>query len=291
MIRRTVVRVFISSSGDCDSERRALHRSVHDYNRVACAALDHEIDAFGPDDLYSGIGAYGQDVANRQLMDYDIYVGLWRERIGTPTPAAPSGTVEELRGAVERHSKTRRPWIMAYFWESSPTDFSHIKNELKEHGCYFHQYKEPEQLADMFRTHLSGYIRDQFRLPGHSSTRMESNAGPSVLNSVHLTFQVHSPDGSQKKVTFNRSAVAVGRQPESNQIVCTGDRVHREQGLFIWKDGIVFYVDLAGDSRIEHAAPAAQGSDDLQYGLHAINVGDSVTLPDGTRLLLRAVVD
>lgn len=290
MSRRTVVRVFISSPGDCDREREALHRSINEYNRTSRASLDHEVYAFGPAELYPGIGAHGQEVANRQLTDYDIYVGLWRESMGTPTPSAPSGTVEELRSALERHHKTRRPWIMTYFWKSSPADFALVKNEIKEHGCYFHLYEEPQQLANIFFTHISGYIRDQFRLPGHSSTRLGGNTATSALHSVHITFQVYSPNGSESKLTFERTTVAMGRTPEINQIVCPSDLVHREQGLFVWKDGIVFYVDLAGDSRIERLT-AGGGTDGLHYGQHSINIGDSVRLPDGSRVVLRAVVD
>ncbi len=289
MRQRTVVELFISSPGDCGCERKFLHEAVGEYNRTARQGLDLEVRAFGPDDLYSGTGSYGQEAVNRQLNHYDIYVGIWRERSGTPTPSAPSGTIEELRRALERHRKTRRPWIMPYFWKQSSTDFAAIKNELIAHGSFFHAYDDPKRLGGMFFDHLSGYLRDEYRLPGHSTTRMDSADRHSELNAVHYTFQIFSPDGREKKLSIDQAAVAIGRQPKRNQIVFSSDRVHREQGLFVWKDGIVFYVDLGGDSHIQYAS--SHNRDQGAYGQRAIEVGDAVLLPDGSRVVLRAVVD
>lgn len=289
MRQRTLVEVFVSSPGDCGLERKFLRDKVDEYNRTARQALDLEVRAFGPDDLHAGIGSYGQEAVNRQLNDYDVYVGIWRERTGTPTPQAPSGTMEELRRALERHRRTRRPWIMPYFWKRSPTDFGAIKNELMEHGSFFHDYDDPDRLGAMFFVHLSGYLRDEYRLPGHSTTKMDRASGDSRLNAVHFTFQIFSPDGREKKLSVNRMAVAVGRQPERNQIVVPNDRVHREQGLFVWKEGIVFYVDLGGDAQIQRAS--SEKRDAAVYGQIALEVDDAVLLPDGSRVVLRAVVD
>jgi hypothetical protein len=104
-------------------------RAVGAYNQVAMECLDLKVSAFTQGELYAGPanpGEHAQQVANRQLEDYEIYVGVWRESLGTPTPVASSGTVEELRKAFERYELTRRPWVMAYFWRPSPTDFSAI---------------------------------------------------------------------------------------------------------------------------------------------------------------------
>ncbi len=45
----------------------------------------------------------GQEVISRQLLDEaDIVVAIFHARLGTATPRAPSGTAEELDGAVKR---------------------------------------------------------------------------------------------------------------------------------------------------------------------------------------------
>jgi hypothetical protein len=288
MGRLTVVDAFISSPGDCGDERAAVHRAVEAYNRVSIPAHQTKVHAFGPAELYSAHGEYAQEGINRQLQRYELHIGLWREAPGTPTPSAPSGTVEELRLALARHARTRRPWVMCYFWKGSSTNFDVTKDELKQHGWYYHAFRDRAELEQLFFTHLSGYIRDEYRLAGHSTTRLDPRAASGPQRPT-LTFQVLAPDGTERRVSFERSLIAVGRQPGRNDIVLTSDRVHREQGAFTWKDGVVFYADLAGDSRYE-PAPTSGGSP-VAYGLQTMHVGDVVTMPDGSRVVLRAVVD
>jgi hypothetical protein len=263
---------------------------VNQYNKLARPTQSLEIFAFGPEDLYSGPGEYAQEVVNQQLNDYEIYVGLWRESRGTPTPVAPSGTVEEMRNALNRHKKWRRPWVMAYFWKFSQTDFNDVKDDLKINGCYYHHFDNPQHLQQIFLNHLTGYLRDKYRLPGHSTTQLRSRVQESVLSSVFLTFYIFSPEGGERKISCERAFVAVGRQPEKNEIVINDQRVHREQGLFLYKEGVVFYVDLAGDSLVQRNHLSIPNADQDVYGQDVVNVGDAVVLPDGSRIVLRAVV-
>src|SRR5581483_9083935 len=111
MTQRIVVPLFISSSSDAVGERDALARAVETYNGVSRASNNLEVLAFDQRDLYAGAaaaGQYAQQIANRQLTEYEIYVGVWRERQGTATPVASSGTMEELQNALERMARTRR---------------------------------------------------------------------------------------------------------------------------------------------------------------------------------------
>jgi hypothetical protein len=290
MAKRTVVPLFISSSSDCTEERDAIMRAVDAYNQVARENLDIEVFPFTQDDLYAGPakpGEHAQQVTNRQLKDYEIYVGVWRESLGTPTTVASSGTAEELRKAFERRELKRRPWVMAYFWRPSPTDFSAIKAALRERSCFYQQFVDTIDLERRFLRHLSGYLRDGYRLKGHSTTQLGEHSKASALGSVHMTFDVHTK-AKKQRYSFDRSAVAVGRQPERNDIVVSSQEVHREQGVFMWIDGIVFYNDVGGDSRVE-SATRSEGPE-VAYGQYVIAVGDWVLLPDGSRITLLAAV-
>lgn len=279
MAQRIVVPLFISSSRDCDEEKHAIRSAVQAYNR----GHDLEVHAVDQHALYAGpagAGGYAQQVANEQLEDCELYAGVWRERQGTPTPVAPSGTAEELENALKRFQKTRRPWVMTYFWKHRKTDFGAIFELLKQHQCFYHQYEDAADLERRFFGHLQGYLRDRYRLKGHSTTSFQGRA-PST---VHLTFDVHSA-GGVKRCTFARAWVAVGRKPERNEIVVESKDVHREQGLFLWQGGVLLYNDLGGDSRVERK------KGDSAYGHEVIEIGDAVVLPDGTRIVLRAAVD
>ena len=288
MAHRTVVPLFISSPGDCDQEKDAIKRAARAYNDVARTSSNLEVFAFDQRDLFSGAaapGEYAQTVVNRQLEEYELYVGVWRERLGTPTPVASSGTMEELERALARLRRTRRPWIMAYFWAASPADFSAIKSTLRDHNAFYHTFNDPSDLESTFSRHLSGYLRDEYRLKGHSKTRLPSGSSEPALSTAHMTFDVHT-DGAMQRHSFDRSSVAVGRLPERNDIVITNQTVHGQQGLFFYKDGIVFYIDQHGDSRFEPGKDA--GVERTAYGHQTVNAGDAVVLPDGTRIVLRA---
>jgi hypothetical protein len=282
--KRTVIPLFLSSSRDCALEKQALKDAIGQYNTVARDTENIEVHAFQQEDLFAGPadpGGYAQQVANRQLEDYEIYVGVWRDRLGTPTPAAPSGTVEELERALKRFHETRRPWVMAYFWTGAQVDFSAVKSALKQYAAFYHHFENTRSLERQFTTHLVSYIRDQYRLKGHSTTALKS---PSKTRPT-MTFDVELK-AQKKRHTFDRFAVAVGRQPERNEIIIDDQQVHREQGIFTWSGGVVFYTDLGGDSRIERAKDA-----ETAYGHDIIGVGDAVVLPGGSRIVLRAVVD
>jgi hypothetical protein len=277
MPRLFEVPLFVSSPSDCVAERAKILAVVGEINDALGRELGLRIDAFDSSRPHPTVGPYAQAGINEQLQGYEIYVGVWRERRGTPTPAAPSGTEEELRDAVRRYEATRRPLIMAYFYERGA--FDDVKNLLKESGRYFHLYANSEQLGHLFRRHIADILHDEYRSPGYSSTVGPPRDEPDV----HLTLDVHRPGEAVERLGMSRRVVAVGRSPDVNQIVLTDQRVHREQGLFVWDTGQLNYIDLAGDALVS-ASGSASG------GRHVLNVEDMVTLPGDARIVVRAIV-
>ena len=53
------------------------------------------------------LGSDPQDVVNRQIGEYDLFVGIMWKRMGTPTALATSGTEEEFNGAYELWQQNR----------------------------------------------------------------------------------------------------------------------------------------------------------------------------------------
>ena len=49
------------------------------------------------------------------MAEYDLFIGLMWRRLGTPTPRAISGTVEEFELAVKAHEQVGKPDIWFYF--------------------------------------------------------------------------------------------------------------------------------------------------------------------------------
>lgn len=284
---QSVIQLFVSSPSDCCSERQAIGAVTEQLNTVSERLSEIKIDVIDWNDLYPGIDEYPQQVINRQLPDYDIYVGLWRERFGTQTPKAPSGTLEELDRALLRHKQTRRPWIMCYFWQNSQQDFKVIKERLKESGCLYHLFDDTVSFKSLFTNHLVGYLKKGFRQRGESTT--EGVIAADTTPYVCMVFRISSPKGAVENSSFHRRAVAIGRSQRRNDIIISDQRVHREQGLFVWQDRTVIYVDFAGGALFINRSggePQIIGPDRVK-----LSIGDAIELPDSSRITLLAIVD
>ena len=56
-----------------------------------------------------------REVINKQIGNYDIFVGIMWKRFGTPTGLAESGTEEEFNTACANWEQFQRPRILFYF--------------------------------------------------------------------------------------------------------------------------------------------------------------------------------
>ncbi|MCY2990837.1 MAG: hypothetical protein NTY19_23615 [Planctomycetota bacterium] len=285
MKTRNIVQIFVSSPSDCASERLAIGTVAKNLNSATERLSDLTIEVINWDDLYPGIGEYPQQVINQQLPDYDIYVGLWRERFGTETPVALSGTLEELERALDRYEQTRRPWVMCYFWQNSGQDIAPIKEKLKEHGCLYHLFDDTVSFESLFRNHLVSYLRNGFRPRGESTTE----GGDITNRDVCMMFRISSLDVDEQTLTFRRPAVAVGRNETRNDIIISDRRVHREQGLFVCREGAVLYVDFGGGAY--HVDRSGGTRSSIGPEGVALGIGDRVLLGDCANITLVAVVD
>ena len=112
------IHVFIASPGDVQRERDSLQGVVNELNRtfdvllprsgIRVELLRWETDA-SPD-----LGR-PQEIINSQIKDYDIFIGIFWKRFGTPTGKAASGTEEEFQIAFKNWKNSGRPRIMLYF--------------------------------------------------------------------------------------------------------------------------------------------------------------------------------
>ena len=107
-----VVTVVIASPGDVAQERLAAQRIVYEWNAIH--SRDRAIvlqPVMWETHASPAMGDRAQGIINHQIIkDADLLVAIFWTRIGTPTGAAASGTVEE----IEEHLKASKP-AMIYF--------------------------------------------------------------------------------------------------------------------------------------------------------------------------------
>jgi tetratricopeptide (TPR) repeat protein len=163
--RVTQIRVFAASPGDVNDERERLARVVEGLDRtlgqaegLALKLVRWETHA------WPGFGEDAQDVINREIDPYDVFVGVMWKRLGTPTMRADSGTVEEFERAYALWQQCSRPALMFYFSRApffpDPEDLaqfeavSRFKDVLRDKGGLYWEYESPDEFEASVREHL-----------------------------------------------------------------------------------------------------------------------------------------
>ena len=163
-----VLQVFVASPSDVMEERQILDSVVAELNRTWAGTLGlsfevlkwetHARPAFDLDP---------QAVINAQIPDdYDVFIGIFWSRFGTPTNRADSGTAEEFERAYERFKRTgSTPEIMLYFKEAplspsklNPTQLQALqdfRNSLSDKGGLFSTFEDHTGFEASLRSHLS----------------------------------------------------------------------------------------------------------------------------------------
>jgi hypothetical protein len=171
------VRVFVASPGDVSVEREQLSKVIQEINQTI-SAIAPEKSIFlelvkWETHVHPGLGRDAQDVVNRQIGDYDIFLGIMWRRFGSPTSVAASGTEEEFRRAYARWEQNKKLPILFYFSQapSAPPRSKEeadqlarvvgFKEELSEKGLIW-DYQEPRSFPDTVRPHLIQVLSQMF---------------------------------------------------------------------------------------------------------------------------------
>jgi hypothetical protein len=95
----TTFRVAIASPSDVLEERRVIRQVVHDWNAAHAMSRKVVLLPIGWEtDTVALMGARAQAIINEQIIqNADLLVAVFWSRLGTPTGAAASGTVEEIQ--------------------------------------------------------------------------------------------------------------------------------------------------------------------------------------------------
>ena len=184
------IRIFISSPSDVAAERKAALTVIEELNRTICESFGIILKPLTwENDTYPSEGEYPQDVINKQIGGYDIFVGIMANRFGTPTPKAGSGTEEEFNIAYDNRENTH---IMFFFKKElvdpDSLDFEQInkvkefKNKLFKQGVLFKEF--PREFERLFRHCLTKYLTDKY------SPKVNKESDENVDSIEHLKSKV-----------------------------------------------------------------------------------------------------
>lgn len=141
-----VIQVMIASPGDVNEEREEIRRILHSWNDLHAANYKVVLLPVGWDTHSSSdLSGRPQEIINKRLLNRcDLLVGVFWTRLGTPTGAHDSGTVEEIKKHLQAGRAT-----MVYF-SSRPVDPALIENDQYKGVAKFKDWCKGEGLIGTF---------------------------------------------------------------------------------------------------------------------------------------------
>jgi len=162
----TVYNVMIASPGDVEQERRIARDVIYNWNSLHSANTNIILQPIGWEThSLPEMGDRPQVIINKQLLkNADLLIGIFWARLGTPTGAAESGTVEE----IQEHIKSGKPTMLYFSKQPVALDsvdqgqYQKLKTfieECKTKGLLF-EYDNLSQFGEYFYRHLVRAVND-----------------------------------------------------------------------------------------------------------------------------------
>lgn len=169
MPRQTIVlRVFVASPSDVEPERGLLESVLAELNRAWSATLGVMFELVKWEtSVRPAFSSDPQAAINEQIgEDYDVFIGIFWGRLGTPTPRASSGSIEEFERAHKRFVATGgAPEILLYFKDApiapSKIDVKQLENvqifkgALGAKGGLYFPFDDLSSFESSLRSHLA----------------------------------------------------------------------------------------------------------------------------------------
>jgi hypothetical protein len=165
--QNTILQVFVASPSDVAEERATLDQIISELNLIYSKSINISFELIKwENDITPGFASEPQAVINKQIPDdYDVFIGIFWSRIGTPTKFYASGSIEEFNTALSRFKKSGAPQIMIYFKEEPipPANINidqfakllEFRNSISSEGGLYSTFKDISNFEASLRTHLS----------------------------------------------------------------------------------------------------------------------------------------
>jgi len=173
MEKRTVFKCFISSPSDCSSERNACEDVVDDLNQTLAKHLGVILETVRWErDVLPDMGSNAQEIIDETIetIKYDVFIGIMKNRFGTPTLKAGSGTEHEYRHALTKKSidPSSLPRIL-FFFGNEPVDpnsfdfkqfekVKEFKSSISPNGLYV-EFNNQENFVTLLKEKLQLFIK------------------------------------------------------------------------------------------------------------------------------------
>jgi len=158
-----IVRIVIASPGDVSEERNSVPGLFTEWNNANAKDGVQLHPKMWETAAVPEYGDHPQHVINRQIIEEgDLLVALFWTKVGSPTPTAKSGTIEEIREFIRAKGGRR---VMVYFCNreiaQSPDQIDHdairilqeFKREIRD-NCLYAEFDPVSELHYKLYRHL-----------------------------------------------------------------------------------------------------------------------------------------
>ena len=232
---KQTIKIMIASPGDVLPERQAVRDVIKNVNYWAVFANIRFETIDWENNTYPTNSVYPQNAINQQIGNsFDILIGIFWTKIGTPTPKYPSGTIEEIENALNKSKNTKSTDVMLYFKmdEILPqvVDSDQIeklinyKNELSSRGVYYWEFINCNDFKNYLSQHLALLVQHKFWSKDKESTKLISDYKNEPIKSASENYKEALL--FRKEVHEVISLLAIYHQKESTQINAENEKIY-----------------------------------------------------------------
>ncbi|WP_318344963.1 DUF4062 domain-containing protein [Flagellimonas baculiformis] len=170
----TNYRVFLASPGDLLDDRIVVDEAINELNHTFSPSLGIHLELVRWE-THSAPGVSKesvQKIINKDIGDYDLFIGLLWKRFGTPTDEYNSGTEEEFFNAYQKFKEKPESIKILFYFKNSPFTLDDIdpdqlkkvkefKLDIAQNKNVLHgEYNDLLQLGSYLRMHIPKRIRE-----------------------------------------------------------------------------------------------------------------------------------
>lgn len=167
-----IYKCFISSPGDCSEERKICKEVISEINQNIERLHNIKLDTFmWEEDVLPDMGKNGQEIIDEYVekSNYDVFIGIMKNRFGQPTLKAGSGTEHEFNDALRRKQEEKdTPQILFFFGSEliNPNDLDieqfkkvqEFKENIKSKGVYI-DFKDKNEFRNKLKIQLQLFVK------------------------------------------------------------------------------------------------------------------------------------
>ncbi len=270
----TRIRIFISSPGDVREERDTLEDLVkNDLQLTLGRQHNLYLEPMRWETLITpGMGDIQKKVFE-EMGPYDIFVGIFWKRFGTPTTEHESGSEAEFRDAYARWEEDNRRPILMYFCERPflPDDEDLVqygkvitfRKELENKGLYS-TFSETSEFEKMLSRHLYRIIVSLLPPVATSPASRVDEPASRPLDALPPLPEMDLPASPYRRLQWFRredAGIFFGRGEETRSLY---DALTKR-----WSDPIVLFYGESGVGKSSMLAagllPRLESSHEVRY--------------------------